>query len=85
MLHYASLNIGREYYLDGDDKTYARVYKTKPAALTKEMLKLGQEVNVWYRSNERFDFDSYLEQFKQDTVAIETDMEHFRINDEVEE
>ena len=80
-LHFASLNLGREYYLDGNDQEHARVYKTKPEALTKDMLKLGQKVDVWYRSDEQFDFKSYLEQFKQDTVAIDMDMKQFRIEE----
>ncbi len=78
-LHFASLNIGREYYLDGNNPEHARVYKTRPEALTKEMLSLGQKVNVWYRSDEQFEFESYRKQFMQDTVAIDTTMKKFRI------
>jgi beta-lactam-binding protein with PASTA domain len=84
-LHYASLNLGREYFLDGNDPEHARVYKTTPEALTKDMLKLGQKVNVWYRSDEQFDFPAYLEQFKQDTVAIDMDMKQFRIEENEED
>lgn len=78
-LHFSSLNLGREYFLDDNDPEHARVYKTKPKALTKDMFSLGQKVDVWYRSDEQFDFESYLEQFKQDTAAIDTDMKQFRI------
>ena len=78
-LHFASLNLGREYFLDDKNKEHARVYKTEPAALTKDMLDLGQKVKLWYRSDEQFDFKSYLDQFKQDTVAIDTAMKQFRI------
>ncbi|MCF6170602.1 MAG: PASTA domain-containing protein [Bacteroidales bacterium] len=81
-LNLASLNMGREYYLDDKDPDHARVFKTKPEALTKEMLRLGQKVNVWYRSDEQFDFAAYLNQFKQDTVAIDTAMKQFRIEDD---
>jgi beta-lactam-binding protein with PASTA domain len=80
-LHFASLNLGREYYLDDKNPEHARVYKTRPEALTKDMLSLGQKVHVWYRSDEQFDFESYLEQFKQDTVAIDTAMKQFRISE----
>jgi hypothetical protein len=79
-LHFSSLNLGREYYLNGNEK-HARVYKTNPKALTKDMLKLGEKVDVWYRSDEQFDFESYLSQFKQDTVAIDMDMKQFRIQE----
>ncbi len=78
-LHFASLNIGREYYLDGNNPEHARVYKTRPEALTKEMLSLGQKVNVWYRSDEQFEFKSYRKHYMQDTVAIDTTMKKFRI------
>jgi len=78
-LHFASLNLGREYFMDDKDLEHARVYKTSPEALTKDMLDLGQKVKVWYRSDEQFDFESYLNQFKQDTVAIDTVMQQFRI------
>ncbi len=83
-LHNASLNLGREYYLDDQNPDNARVFKTKPEALTKDMLKLGQKVDVWYRSDKQFDFESYLQQFKQDTVAIDTTSYKFRIAEEDE-
>ena len=79
-LHFSSLNLGREYYLNGNEK-HARVYKTNPTALTKDMLKLGEKIDVWYRSDEQFDFESYLRQFKQDTVAIDMDLKQFKIQE----
>lgn len=68
-LHYNSLNIGQQYYLDDSDTTHARVYKTDPETLTEDMLFMGQPVNVWYRSDELIDFDEYLLQFDPDTIA----------------
>ncbi len=68
-LHYYSLNVGQEYYLDDDDTTHARVYKTDPETLTEEMLILGQPVNIWYRSDELIDFQEYLKQFESDTIT----------------
>lgn len=70
-LHYAYLNIGKEYYLDGEDTAYARVYKTKPQPLKDEMLNLGDKVDIWYRSEESFDFDNYLEQFILDSLGVD--------------
>lgn len=67
-LHYNSLNVGREYFLDDNNITHARVYKTDPKALTEDMLILGQPVNIWYRSNELIDFQEYLKQFEPDTL-----------------
>lgn len=72
-LHYNSLNMGIEYYLDDDDTAYARVYKTDPETLTEEMLMLGQPVNIWYRSDELIDFQEYLKEFQPDTIAYDPD------------
>lgn len=68
-LHMSSLNVGREYFLDDNDTTHARVYRTDPETLTDDMLSLGQKVNIWYRSDELIDFDEYLLLFNPDTIA----------------
>lgn len=70
-LHYAYLNVGKEYYLDGDDTTTARVYKTRPQPLQDKMLNLGDKVDIWYRSEETFDFDNYLKQLVLDSLTID--------------
>ncbi len=67
-LHFASLNVGKEIYMD-DDKKNAKVYKTQPSQLSGVNLKLGGTVNIWYRSSELFDFDSYLNKILGDTVT----------------
>lgn len=68
-LHYNSLNVGIEYFLDDVDTSHARVYKTDPETLTEDMLYMGQPVNIWYRSDELIDFQEYLMQFDPDTIA----------------
>ncbi len=73
ILHYNSLNVGREYFLDDDDIAHARVYKTDPETLTEDMLILGEPVNIWYRSDELIDFQEYLKQFEPDTLAGDPD------------
>ncbi len=78
-LHYNSLNVGREYFLDDEDIIHARVYKTDPETLTDDMLILGQRVNIWYRSDELIDFQDYLKRFKTDTISVNPDM-MFKIN-----
>ena len=71
-VHFAYLNIGNEYFIDGKDTVAARVYKTNPLPLTKNTYPLGQKIDIWYRSDNLFDFDTYLETFKADTVAIDS-------------
>jgi beta-lactam-binding protein with PASTA domain len=72
-LHYNSLNVGREYFLDDNDLLHARVYKTDPETLTEDMLMLGQPVNIWYRSDELIDFQEYLKEFDPDTLTENPD------------
>lgn len=81
-LHYYSLNVGREYFLDDDDTAHARVYKTDPKTLTEDMLMLGQPVNIWYRSDELIDFQEYLKQFEPDTIPKNPDVQNKLIEDE---
>lgn len=65
----ASLNLGKEIYMDNDEKGKYRVYKMEPAYDIKTLVPLGSEVNVWYRSESKFDFDSYgRELFKKDSI-----------------
>ncbi len=71
-LHYAYLNVGREYFLDTEDTTHARVYKTRPEPMKDNMLNLGDKVDIWYRSDEHFDFNNYLKQILLDSLSIDT-------------
>ena len=71
-LHNAYLNIGNEYYIDIEDTVHARVYDTDPHPLSEKGLYLGQKVNIWYRSDLNFDFDSYKKKFLPDTTIIDT-------------
>jgi hypothetical protein len=81
-LHYAYLNVGKEYFLDGDDTTHARVYKTEPSPLDETMLELGGTVDIWYRSDERFDFNNYLKQYIKDSLTLDTIVRQNIINAE---
>ena len=70
LLHYATLNKGKEYYLDGSDTSHARVYKTKPSIENTSFVELGQKVDIWYRSDEHFDFGEYRQKFSS---GLDTD------------
>ena len=65
----ASLNIGNEIFMDNDDDDKYRVYKMEPAYDIQTLVTLGTPVNVWYHSENQFDFDSYgKELLKKDSV-----------------
>jgi eukaryotic-like serine/threonine-protein kinase len=54
LLRAASLNVGNEIFLDGNDTVHARVYKQKPDGLNS--VQYGGTVDLWYRSDKKFDF-----------------------------
>jgi eukaryotic-like serine/threonine-protein kinase len=54
LLQSVSLNIGNEIFLDGNDSVHARVYKQRPNAGTS--VQFGETVDLWYRSDKKFDF-----------------------------
>lgn len=55
----ASLNLGNEIYMDNDEEGKYKVYKMKPAYNIETLVQLGSKVDVWYRSENKFDFNSY--------------------------
>ena len=70
LLHEASLNLGREYHMDEDEDSKYRVFKMSPAYDIETLVKLGSSVDVWYRSETNFDFNSFeRELFKKDSVV----------------
>jgi eukaryotic-like serine/threonine-protein kinase len=54
LLQAASLNLGNEIFLDGNDTVHARVYKQKPDA--GNSVQFGGTVDLWYRSDKKYDF-----------------------------
>ncbi len=57
----SALNIGNEVFLD-NDRVNARVYRQVPNVLSRNhSLRMGSNVNLYYRSDIEFDFDKYLE------------------------
>jgi len=54
LLQQASLNLGNEIFLDGNDTTTSRIYKQKPEA--NSSVQFGGVVDLWYRSEKKFDF-----------------------------
>lgn len=70
VLHEASLNIGREYHMDEDEDSKYRVFRMKPSYDINSLVELGSKVDVWYRSENEFDFNSYArELFLKDSIT----------------
>lgn len=60
-LHLASLNIGDEHFEEGDDVTTVRIYRQIPAYSDKPTVKLGQKIELFYKSDANFDFEKHLQ------------------------
>jgi beta-lactam-binding protein with PASTA domain len=71
-LHEYSLNIGLEHFEEGDDTATVRIYRQSPHYTLKSIVRYGSEVELWYKSDKNFDFDTYLKTIKPDTVQQDT-------------
>jgi eukaryotic-like serine/threonine-protein kinase len=67
-----SLNKGTETFDDGADSLDARVYEQEPRYAIGRYLNLGHTVNLIYRSSTDFDFDSYIQSYKVDTLQSDS-------------
>lgn len=60
-LHAATLNVGNEFFLD-EEETGVMVYQQQPdPLLRRQYLQAGSSVDLYYRSPQLFDFETYLE------------------------
>ncbi len=73
-LHLASLNLGDEHFEEGDDTTTVRIYRQTPNYSEEATVKMGHSIELYYKSNENFDFEQYLKTIKaSDEIIIEED------------
>lgn len=68
----ASLNLGVEHFDAGDDSNTVRVYRQAPHFTHKSVAKYGSTIELWYKSDANFDFDSYLQKLSKDSLSNET-------------
>lgn len=63
------LNVGANIFESGND-TIARVYRQNPPWKSGGYLNMGQQIDLWYRSPDLFNFDSLLRLYIQDTIPF---------------
>lgn len=73
IIQLSTLNIGNEYFLDGRDTSHARVYKQEPSFLSDTLLSHGDLINIWYRSDQLFNFDEYLRSLMPEYDSTDVD------------
>lgn len=58
-----SLYMGAEIYMDTKDTVKARVYKQSPAYSSGLYLNIGQSIDIWFKTDDSFDWDTYVKSF----------------------
>lgn len=68
LLNAAGLNLGEEQFLDQDSLQYLKVSRMTPGP-SSDLVELGTNISVWYRSSRLFDFDKeYKNLIREDSV-----------------
>jgi len=60
--------LGNETFEDGKDTNTARVYKQSPSYLSKGIYPTGEAIHLWYRSDKKFDFNTFLREYREDSL-----------------
>jgi len=72
MINLASFNIGREYFPDNTDPEHLRVYRQAPQWGKGNDLYRGDYINVWYRSDDFYNFDSLVDTYKIEKLLVDS-------------
>ena len=76
----ASFNLGTEFYMDSVTDATARVYMQEPRWDTELAYFPGDSIHLWYKSDELFDFETYLQTFAPDSLQTDSLMNKTIIN-----
>lgn len=68
-IYSSSLNVGKETYYNPADTANVRVYKQYPKPFKNKKVKMGAPIDLVYRNNRKFDFQSYINEYKQDSLS----------------
>jgi beta-lactam-binding protein with PASTA domain len=74
ILNQSSLNVGYLNYADMRDKLHSRVYMQQPSGMDGEKAEFGSFVDLWFKSDLLFNFDSLLQTFIADTITIQEEI-----------
>ena len=72
IVNMASFNVGEEYYFDDADLKHSRVYRQSPAWGSDSKLFPGGFIDLWFRSDLKYNFDSLLLVVKPDTTVVDS-------------
>lgn len=73
LLSTSGFNVGYLKYLDGRDKLHSRVYEQQPPASENIRADYGTYVDLWFRNEQYFNFDSLVEAYRNKTEENQAD------------
>jgi beta-lactam-binding protein with PASTA domain len=71
-LNIASFNLGKEIYTDSIMDHTARVYLQEPLPFSNLPCYPGDSIHLWYKSDELFDFETYVITFANDSLQTDS-------------
>lgn len=71
ILNNSSFNVGYLKYLDGREKVHARVYEQQPSPKDGARVEFGTYVDLWFRNDLYYNFDSLVNYYLVDTVEVD--------------
>lgn len=69
ILNNSGFNVGYLKYLDGRDKIHSRIYEQQPPAAEDKKAEFGTYVDLWFRSDKFFNFDSLVVAYKDKSLS----------------
>lgn len=73
LLNTSGFNVGYLKYLDGRDKIHSRVYEQQPPRKGDVKADYGTYVDLWFRNDRFFNFDSLVEAYRTENIDAVTD------------
>jgi beta-lactam-binding protein with PASTA domain len=73
LLNNSGLNVGYLKYLDGRDKIHSRVYEQQPQPIENTRAEYGAYVDLWFRNDGFYNFDSLVANYNIDPEQAEPD------------
>jgi eukaryotic-like serine/threonine-protein kinase len=73
IINQSSFNVGHLHYTDVRDKMHSRVYNQQPAG-GRQRAEYGTVIDLWFKSDFMFNFDSLLQTISSDTRGIQEEI-----------
>jgi len=70
-INQSSLNVGQLHFLDGNNPEHSRIYQQMPSCTLAVNLEMGTPIELWFRSDQHFNFEALMKFFEPDTTQMD--------------